>query len=267
MYANLAGGYAGNNAVTLCQRNRTGVNSCLVLHAGCNDRSLGAEQRYSLTLHVRAHQCAVCVVMVEERDECGSNRDHHARRNVHQVNVLAVYLDELVAHTAGDTVVYEVVVLVERLGSLADDVLVLDVRGHVANLVGNVAADLAGCLVRGLFDNAVRRLDKAEVVDACVGCQIGGQADVRTFRGLDRAQTAVMRVVYVSNLEGCTVTGQTAGTEGGHTALVGQLSQRVVLIHELRKRRRTEELLNGCGYRTDVDQGADSRWKRAYHQR
>ncbi len=33
-------------------------------------------------------------------------------------------------------------------------------------------------------------------------------------------QTAVMRVVYVSNLEGCTVTGQTAGTEGGHTALV-----------------------------------------------
>ena len=66
------------------------------------------------------------------------------RRNVHQVNVLAVYLDELVAPTAGYTVVYEVVVLVERLGSLADDVLVLDVRGHVANLVGNVAADLAG---------------------------------------------------------------------------------------------------------------------------
>ena len=63
-----------------------------------------------------------------------------------------------------------------------------------------------------------------------------------------------MRVVYVSNLEGCTVTGQTAGTEGGHTALVRQLSQRVVLVHELRKRRRTEELLDGCGYRTDVDQ-------------
>ena len=255
VYANLAGGYAGNNAVTLCQRNRTGVNSCLVLHAGCNDRSLGAEQRYGLTLHVRAHQCAVCVVVVEERDECGSNRDHHARRNVHQVNVLAVYLDELVAPTAGYTVVYEVVVLVERLGSLADDVLVLDVRGHVANLVGNVAADLAGLLVLDLFDNAVRRLDKAEVVDAGVGCQIGDQADVRTFRGLDRAQTAVMGVVYVSNLEGCTVTGQTAGTEGGHTALVRQLSQRVVLVHELRKRRGTEELLDGSSYRADVDQG------------
>ena len=118
-----------------------------------------------------------------------------------------------------------------------------------------MAADLAGFLVLGLFDNAVRRLDKAEVVDACVGCQIGDQADVRAFRGLDRAQTAVMGVVYVSNLEGCTVTGQTAGTEGGHTALVGQLSQRVVLIHELRKRRGTEELLDSCGYRTDVDQG------------
>ena len=193
--------------------------------------------------------------MVEERDECGSNRNHHARRNVHQVNVLAVYLDELVAPTAGYTVVYEVVVLVERLGSLADDVLVLDVRGHVANLVGNVAADLAGLLVLDLFDYAVRRLDKAEVIDAGVGCQIRDQTDVRAFRGLDRAQTAVVRVVYVSNLEGCTVTGQTAGTEGRHTALVGQLSQRVVLVHELRQRRRTEELLDGSSYRADVDQG------------
>ena len=32
------------------------------------------------------------------------------------------------------------------------------------------------------------------------------------------------------------------------------LSQRVVLIHELGQRRRTEELLDGCHHRADVDQ-------------
>ena len=36
---------------------------------------------------------------------------------------------------------------------------------------------------------------------------------------------------------------------------MGQLSQRVVLIHELGQRRRTEELLDGCHHRTDVDEG------------
>ena len=141
----------------------------------------------------------------------------------------------------------KVAVLVERLGSLRDDVLVLDVGGHV---VEPRRCTTPVCLV----DLAVRRLDKAVVIDAGVGCQIGDQADVRTFRRLDRAHTAVVRVVYVSNLEGCTVTGQTAGAEGGQTALVGQLSQRVVLIHELGQRRGTEELLDGRSHRADVDQ-------------
>ena len=198
--------------------------------------------------------------MVEERDERGSDRDHHARRNVHQVDVLAVYLDEFLAQTAGNAVVDEVVVLVHRLGRLADDELVLDVCGHVADLVGNVAADLAGRLVLDVLDDAVRRLDEAEVVDARVGREVRDQADVRTFRGLDRAQTAVVRVVYVSNLEGRTVTGQTAGSEGRHAALVRQLCQRVVLVHELRERRGTEEFLDRGSYRTDIDQAL-----RRYH--
>ena len=123
-----------------------------------------------------------------------------------------------------------------------------------------MAADLAGRLVLDVLDDAVRRLDEAEVVDAGVGREVGDQADVRTFRGLDRAQTAVVRVVYVSNLEGRTVTGQTAGAEGRHAALVRQLCQRVVLVHELRERRGTEEFLDRGSYRTDIDQAL-----RRYH--
>ena len=42
-----------------------------------------------------------------------------------------------------------------------------------------------------------------------------------------------MGVVYVSNLESGTVTGQTARSKGGKTSLVRQLSKRVILIHEL----------------------------------
>ena len=184
--------------------------------------------------------------MVEERDKRGRNRYHHAGRNVHQIDVLAVDLDELVAHTAGDTVVDQVAVFVDRLGRLTDDVFVLDVRGHILHLVGHAA----GCLV----NDAVRRFDEAEVVDARIGRKVGDQADVRTFRGLDRAQAAIVRVVYVAHFKRCAVTRQAAGAERGHTALVRQLCQRVVLVHELGQRRRTEELLDRRSDRADVDQ-------------
>ena len=59
----------------------------------------------------------------------------------------------------------------------------------------------------------------------------------------------------VADVEGGTVTGQAAGAQGGQTALVGQLSQRVGLIHELRQRAGAEELLDGGGDRPDVDEG------------
>ncbi len=53
----------GNDAVALGRMADAGVDCRLVLHAGSNDRSLGLEQRDRLTLHIRAHQGAVCVVV------------------------------------------------------------------------------------------------------------------------------------------------------------------------------------------------------------
>ena len=126
---------------------------------------------------------------------------------------------------AGDAGTDEVVVLVQRLVGLSDDILVLLVGGHIDDLIG----DSAG----GLVDLAVRGLNEAVLVDLGVGGQIGNQTDVRAFRRLDGAQTTIVGVVNVADLEACAVTGQTAGAQSGQTALVGQLGQRVVLVHEL----------------------------------
>ncbi len=51
---------------------------------------------------------------------------------------------------------------------------------------------------------------------------------------LDRAEAAVVRVVYVSHLETGTVARKAAGAEGRQTAFVRNFGQRVDLIHELR---------------------------------
>ena len=63
-----------------------------------------------------------------------------------------------------------------------------------------------------------------------------------------------MGVVYVADFIACTLTRQTAGAEGGQTALMRQLCQRVVLIHELRQLAAAEEFFNSSNNRTDIDQ-------------
>ena len=105
----------------------------------------------------------------------------------------------------------------------------------------------------------VRRLDEAVLVDARVRRQRADQADVRAFRRLDRADAAVVAVVHVAHVEAGAVARETAGAEGGEAALVGQLRQRVRLVHELRELGAAEELLHRGDDRPDVDQRARRR--------
>ena len=74
------------------------------------------------------------------------------------------------------------------------------------------------------------------------------------FRRLDRAYAPVVRRVHVAHLEAGALAGETARPERRETALVGDLAQRIGLIHELRQLRRAEELAHGGGSRLGVDQ-------------
>ena len=110
-------------------------------------------------------------------------------------------------------------------------------------------------MTRPVDDLAVRRLDEAERVDARERRERADQADVRAFRGLDRAHAAVVRRVDVTDLDAGALTRQTAGAERRQAALVGQTRERVVLVHELRQLRRSEELLDRGDDGAHVDQG------------
>ena len=117
----------------------------------------------------------------------------------------------------------EVAVLIERFGCLTGDVFILNVRGHVLYLIGYAAGRLV--------DDAVRRFDEAEVVDAGIGCEIGkSQTDVREVQGSQSGTYGRnANSVRFAHFHGGTVTGQTAVTECRQAALMGQLCQRVIL--------------------------------------
>ena len=95
-----------------------------------------------------------------------------------------------------------------------------------------------------VLDLPVRRLDEAELVDARVARQRRDEADVRTFRRLNRADAPVVRRVDVAHLEPGALARQTARPERRETPLVRDLRERVGLVHELRRAattRRTRE--------------------------
>ena len=72
-----------------------------------------ADERHGLTLHVRAHERAVRVVVLEERHERGGDRHHLVRRDVHQLDHLGRDHLEVAVEAGRDEALAELALLVE----------------------------------------------------------------------------------------------------------------------------------------------------------
>ena len=211
---------------------------------GTHESLLRPQHRHRLALHVGAHQRAVGIVVLEERHERCRHRDDLRRSHVHVLDALGRRQHRFAVLARAHQLVDQLALLVQRGAGLGDDVLaflngrqVIDVHRHLA--VGHAP---------------VRRLEEAVLVELRVQRQRVDQADVRAFRCLDRADTAVVRRVHIAHFEAGAFTRQTARAEGRDAALVRDLAQRVGLVHELRKLARTEELFQRGRNRLRVDQ-------------
>ena len=216
------------------------------LEARPDERTLRRHQRHALTHHVRAHERAVRVIVLEERNQARRDRNDLHRGDVHVLDLARRLVAELGAETAGDALFGERAVRLQRRIGLRDHELLFLVRRQILDLVRHLAAD----------DLAVRRLDEAEAVDLRVDAEGRNQADVRTFRRLDRANAAVVRRMHVADLEARAFAGEAARTESGETALVGESAERVRLVHELRELAAREEVLHHRAERLRVDETA-----------
>ncbi len=213
-------------------------------HAGADERRLGTNQRHRLALHVRTHQGAIGVVIFQEWNERGGDRDELLGRHVHEVDLVARHQMHVAGMAAHDQVLGEASAAVDRGIGLGDRVAALLHRREIDHLVGDAA----------VFDLAVRRLDEAVFVHPRVGGERIDQSDIRPFRRLNRTDAAVMGRVHVTHLEAGALTRKTARPERREAPLMRDLGQRVGLIHELRELRGAEELAHRGGRRLGVDQ-------------
>ena len=120
-----------DDAAALAEDDGAGVAGHDVLHAGADQRRIGAEQRNGLALHVGAHECAVRVVVLEERNERGGHGDELLRRDVDEVDLLLLDRDEVAGLAGDDAVVNEVAVLVHHHVGLRDRVALFVPRREV----------------------------------------------------------------------------------------------------------------------------------------
>ena len=242
-----------NDTVIFSNYAGAGVHGCLIFHTGRNDRCFGSQKRNGLALLVGTHQRSRGIIVLQEGNQRGSDREDLTGRNIHPIEVGRIFLDIILAVTALYLLINEMAGLIKRFVRLSDLIVFLFIGRNILDLIGHNGI-LAAVFADRMLNDAVRSFDKTIAVDTGVSCQRVDQTDVGTFRSLNGAHTSVMRMVNISNFESGTVTGQTSGAQGRQTSLVSHLCQRVVLIHKLRQLGTSEELFDGCRYRTDIDQ-------------
>ena len=235
-------------AIALRHDLNAAVGNHVLLQAGSDDRGLRHHQGHGLTHHVRSHQRAVRVVMLQERNQAGGDRRNLVRRHVHQVHLGSRHDREVAVVARLDLVgLQELALVAQRRVGLSDHEAFLLFGAEILNAC-IVQVDLAAGYL------AVGRLDKAHVANLGVHAKRRDQTDIRTFRRLDRAEATVMGVVHVAHLETGPFARQAARSKSRQAALMRHLGQRVRLVHELRKLVGPEERVDDRRQRLRIDQ-------------
>src|SRR4029453_18066856 len=178
--------------------NGVGIPGYFLLQAGANKRRLGNNEWHALALHVRTHQRSVCVVVLKKWNQARRHRHQLLGRHVHVMHLRRIDLEKVAAIPHRYFFSSETPSSVNWRVRLRDEEVLFAVAREIVSLIRHPA----------VFDLAIRRLDKAEFIDAGEGAHRTDQADIWTFRGLNRANATVMRRMNVAHLEPCAFTAQ-----------------------------------------------------------
>ncbi len=196
-----------NHAIAFGSNHGAAVLTNLLLNTGTYDGSLGAQQGHGLAHHVRSHQRTVSIVVLQEGNQGSSDRGNLLRSNVHQINLRGRNNRIVVVPTAFHTRTDEGAIVVQRSITLTNNLTFLLLGCHVTNTVVTE-------IHLAILYHTIGSLDEAKVVNLCKYAKRADQTDVGTFRRLNGTKATIVGVVYVTHLETCTLTRQTARTQG-----------------------------------------------------
>ena len=171
-----------------------------MLHTRTDDRRLRGKKRHRLSLHVGSHQRSGRVIILQERNEGRSNREHLPWGNIHVIKHALLILLGLVLESSGNHTVKEMPFLIKRLGSLSHMVVIFLIRRHVYYFIHDPRVFRIG-----MIHLSVRRLNKSVFVYPCIACKGVDQSDVGSFGSLYGTHASVVRIMDIPDLHARTV--------------------------------------------------------------
>jgi len=195
------------------------------LHPCANDRRLRPQERNRLALHVRSHERAVRIVILQK----------------------GISAAETETICLGETSIYWTSSAVTSLNSpatraetLGTEILPRPSTGVFACAITKFSAVHCGKILDHLGHFAalhftVRRLNEPEIVHTRIRSQRNDKADIRTFRGLYGADPSIMGRMHITDSKPARSRVESAGAECRQPALMCDLRQRIGLVHELGK--------------------------------
>ena len=172
--------------------------------------------------------------MLQKRDEGRRNTDQLIGRDIHHIDVRRQNGEKIAAFSRGYQPPDKLSILVERPVGLGDDQVLLFDGRQVSHLVEYAAP----------FDHAVGCFDETEFIHPGEGAEGDNQSDVRTLRGFNGADSAVVCGMDITDLETRPLSRQSPGAKSRQSPFVRNLGQRIRLIHELRKLAAAEEFIH-----------------------
>ncbi len=143
-----------------------------------------------------------------------------------------------------DKLIVELTLLIDRGRGLSDNKIGFVNRRQVFDLISHLAVNHL----------PIRRLEKAVTVGTSIGCQGVDQTNIWTLGCLNRTHTTIMRRVYVADFKTGAFPCQTAWAQCRHATFVGDLRQRVVLVHKLGQLAGAKKFFHGRSHRLGIDQ-------------
>ncbi len=214
-----------------------------LFETGSDDRRICYKERHCLALHIGSHECAVCIIMFEERYQRGGHTHELFRGNIHVLHLFGGHQFEIAQMPAEHQLVYKIVVFVQRGVRLRDHKAVLFVGRKILYLLCHSP----------FLDFSVRGFKEAILVDLGIGAQRRHKPDIGTFRCFYRTDSPVVCGMHVAHLETGPLTAQAPRPEGAQAALVGEFGQRVRLVHEVGQLAAAEKVLYHGAHGFGVD--------------
>ena len=175
-------GYVHHCGIVRSDGNIRSIHGGDLFHSGAHDGGLRIDEWDRLTLHVRAHQSAVRVVVFQERNHRRGYRNHLLRSHVHILYFIGAHLDEFSPFAGKDHLVRDAAIVVQMHIRLSNNVFLFLGSVHIHIFIA----------YRTIRHLPVRSFDKTKGIDAAIDSRRHDKADVWPFRSLDGAHAPIV---------------------------------------------------------------------------